>query len=1136
MYGRKIDARSSNIRSRSSGEVARFFNSQDRPLGGSSQKRPQGRRRSLRIEPLELRCLMDAAGLASSITPTWFQDGSNLTGPQHAGAATWTAEDTITPAQNAAASPSAASNLYDWIVQFNTASLANITSVAQTASLLVGGGIQFEVIRGLGLAGQTLVRSSGASLDAVENWLSHDLYVAGFEEDAVRQFDMVPNDPKLNQLWGMNKIDAPDAWNISTGSKNVVVAVIDTGVDYTDTDLAANIWTNPGESAGNGLDNDGNGFVNDVHGYDFANNDANPMDDNGHGTHVAGTIAAVGDNGQGVAGVNWSVSIMPLKFLDSQGAGYLSDAIRAVNYATMERTRYGVNVRVMNNSWGGGEFSAAMQTAIQAANQAGILFVAAAGNNGANNDAAAQFPANYDSPNVISVAATDQNDQLASFSNYGATTVDIAAPGVSIYSTIPGNKFAMYSGTSMATPFVSGVAALAWSIDPNATVAEVRNAILGGADPLPGLSGKVASGGRLDAYNTLRLLGGQSQQGPVVASLTASSSSVMAGASVTFAAQGIANVSGSTSGLYLYSDANNNGQCDAGDPIVGSTATIVGGNASVQLNTKGFAPGAYRFFARAVDGSGHWSSAVAATLTVLPADDHGDNAATATAVGGPSSTVGTIGVPGDVDWFKFQATAGQHYTLATVLGTLRDSGLSLYAANGTTLLAANDDYGSSLASRIDWTAPASGTYYLAVAGYGNTCTGTYTLNVQTQNSAPVLPPIADRTMPHSQTTLSIPLGATDADGDPLTYSVVVTAADPSAKSPVYAPVKSGDVSASVSGGVLTITRSAAYTNNFRVQVNVSDGTASASAAFMVSVTNSAPQLAPIADQAMPVGQNSLRVQLTGADSDGDRLTYSIAATTIDPLAQKAYDLDQQLGLYQWCGSYWTNTRGLNEKYIASTTNGLAAPVYILPNGQLYRWGGSIAASTLIATLSPAYYANPSLLDAAKIPTATPIAGTSVTLSMAGNVLTINRVPGYANDLLVQASVSDGVSVASRTFRVSAAPAASMKAAAFIESPAAADLPVELSRTSPAMPQASSGSLLPWAAIPSSTPLLHDDVLASLAFNQESEVPNRASPTVSPSELGYALSARLNDNWLASASASSVADRPSLQCESWAAAD
>jgi len=175
--------------------------------------------------------------------------------------------------------------------------------VAQTTSLLVGGGIEFQAVCGLGMAGQVLVRSSGASLDAVEGWLANDVHVVSFEQDAVRQFQMTSNDPQMSQLWGMTKINAQAAWNISTGSQRVVVAEIDTGVDYTDADLAANIWTNPNAGA--------DGFQGDIHGYDFANNDGNPMDDNGHGTHVAGTIGAVGNNGRGVAGVNWSVSIMP---------------------------------------------------------------------------------------------------------------------------------------------------------------------------------------------------------------------------------------------------------------------------------------------------------------------------------------------------------------------------------------------------------------------------------------------------------------------------------------------------------------------------------------------------------------------------------------------------------------------------------------------------------------------------------------------------------------------------------------------------------------------------------------------------------------------------------------------------------
>ena len=299
--------------------------------------------------------------------------------------------------------------------------------MAQTQSLLTGSSVDFQVVKGLGLAGQVLVRSSGASLTTVEDCFERNANLESFEEDSVRQAEAMPNDPMDGSLWALSSIDAQAAWNISTGSAKVVVAVIDTGVDYTHPDLAANIWTNP--YAGH------DGFVGDVHGYNFVADNGNPMDDNGHGTNVAGILGAVGNNGIGVTGVDWSVSIMPLKFLNADGTGNLSDAVSAINYATMMRTVYGVNVRVDNCSWGGGQYSPALQTAIQAANNAGILVVTAAGNSSANNDAVAEYPADISSPNVIAVAALAQNGQLASFSNYGATSVAIAAPGVSILST-----------------------------------------------------------------------------------------------------------------------------------------------------------------------------------------------------------------------------------------------------------------------------------------------------------------------------------------------------------------------------------------------------------------------------------------------------------------------------------------------------------------------------------------------------------------------------------------------------------------------------------------------------------------------------------------------------------------------------
>jgi subtilisin family serine protease len=877
-------------------EVARFLNSQDWLFGDLAEEKPRVFKRRLRIEPLESRHLMDAAGASSLVDPLWFQSVASDDAAAHAGVADWTIESVASTTTGSAAA-AVDNGVNDWIIQFDTASLSGIDSVAETAGLLTGGGIEFQIIEGLGLTGLVLARTSSASIDVVEDWLATNVNVATFERDAMDQVDAVPSDPQYSQLWGMDSIDASDAWNISTGSSSVVVAVIDTGVDYTHRDLAANIWTNPGEIAGNGIDDDGNGFVDDVHGYDFVNNDGNPMDDNSHGTHVAGTIAAVAENGTGVAGVNWSSSIMALKFLDADGSGYLSDAIRAINYATMMRTKYGVNVRVTNNSWGGDEYSAALDSAIRASGAADILFVAAAGNDATNNDSIPQYPANCAASNVISVAAVDQSDRLASFSCYGATTVDIAAPGVSIYSTIPGNRYAIYSGTSMATPFVSGVAALAWAVDPNATVAEVRSAILSGADHVAALSGKVASGGVLNAYATLTLLdSGASQQ-----------------------------------------------------------------------------------------------------------DDHGGSAATATTVAVSSATAGTLEANGDTDWFAFQAVAGKSYVINVQLGTLDDSVLYLYGVNGTTQLAYNDDYGSGTGSQITWTAPSSGAYYLAVGGYGSSGTGTYTLNVQTQSStpqnvAPVLAAIGSRNLAYPDTTLAVPLSATDANGDSLTYSAHVMTidwlaqkaytldrqlglhtfaggcyytnsrgagekyllgnggtmyfilpngslygwggsiakstlidtlspayyADPAllqaAQAPSLVSISGSDVTASVSGGTLTVTRASGFAGVLCVRVTVSDGQQSDSEVFTIA----------------------------------------------DPLAQKAYDLDQQLGLHTYAdGNYYTNARGAGERYLIGNDNVL---YFIRPNGSLYRWGGSIAKSTLVATLSSAYHTNPMLLHDAQSPT------------------------------------------------------------------------------------------------------------------------------------------------------------------------
>lgn len=317
------------------------------------------------------------------------------------------------------------------------------------------------------------------------------------------------NDPRFNELYGLNKIQAPAAWDTTTGSPSVVVAVIDLGVDYNHEDLSANMWRNPGETgldsggrdkATNTVDDDGNGYVDDVFGVDTINHDSNPMDDAGHGTHVSGTIGGIGNNGTGVVGVNWNVRIMAVKSHGADGNGTSASVVEAFQYVAMMRRR-GINVRVTNNSWGGApeaaDYDQALKDAIDAAGNTGILNMCAAGNSARDNDAFPFYPASYDSPSIISVAASDQNDNRAGFSSRGVTSVDLAAPGVSILSTFRGS-YGFLSGTSMATPHVSGAAALLWAHAPHLTVAQVKATLMNNVDVLPQWAGLTVTGGRLN--------------------------------------------------------------------------------------------------------------------------------------------------------------------------------------------------------------------------------------------------------------------------------------------------------------------------------------------------------------------------------------------------------------------------------------------------------------------------------------------------------------------------------------------------------------------------------------------------------------------------------------------------------------
>lgn len=363
-----------------------------------------------------------------------------------------------------------------------------------------------------------LVNSKLSTMDAIA--LIKDLKGVEYAEpNWIYNHFAISNDTYFSNssLWGMygsttspsNQFgsQAATAWaNNKLGSATVYIGIIDEGYMYAHEDLAANAGKNPGEIDANGIDDDGNGLVDDVYGWDFAGNNNTVFDgvDDDHGTHVAGTIGAVGGNGKGVAGVVWNVKMINAKFLSGTG-GTLANAIKAIDYFTDLKTRHGLNIVATNNSWGGGGFSQGLQDAIERANTAGILFIAAAGNSGTNNDTTPSYPASYPNENVIAVASITSTGALSSFSQFGATSVDLGAPGSGIWSTVPArskgkfiSSYASYNGTSMATPHVSGAAALYASLNPGATATQIKAALLNSSTPTSSLSGKCVTGGRLN--------------------------------------------------------------------------------------------------------------------------------------------------------------------------------------------------------------------------------------------------------------------------------------------------------------------------------------------------------------------------------------------------------------------------------------------------------------------------------------------------------------------------------------------------------------------------------------------------------------------------------------------------------------
>jgi subtilisin family serine protease len=563
-----------------------------------------------------------------------------------------------------------------------------------------------------------------------------------------------PTDARFQDgtLWGLRNlggsggvigadINAVQAWDITTGSTNVVVAVIDTGVRYTHQDLAAQMWRNPSEIPGNGIDDDENGYIDDVHGINAITGSGDPMDDETHGTHCAGTIGAQANGGGGHVGVTWQVRIMALKFLSASGFGQTSDALECLNYAVA------MGAKISNNSWGGGPYNPALFDALVAARSAGHLFIAAAGNEASDNDEIPSYPANYELDNIISVAALDRGDRLAVFSNYGQNTVHLGAPGVAIYSSTAATdtSYGLLSGTSMAAPHVTGVAALILAQAPTATYSEIRERILISTVPISAMIGRSTTGGRLNAYNALlaspdgilevgitpptgaAILGGSDQ--PIVVRVT----DLFAVTNATVTA------SLSTGQTVTFNNTGAVPDLNAGDAFYSGLLSVPNLNTNVTLTVVVTAP-----------GKESATNAVNYTIIPPPPNDDFVDASKIPNAGGLAVTANQFasleagepmhaGVPsaaGSLWWNWSPTTTGP--VLIDTTGSSFDTVLAVYTGNsvdGLTQIAAVDDVPNSFAGYVLVNVIAANTYRIAVAGYDTNEVGTIRLRV-TPNGAP----------------------------------------------------------------------------------------------------------------------------------------------------------------------------------------------------------------------------------------------------------------------------------------------------------------------------------------------------------------------------------------------------------------